>query len=342
MLVNSSDTARKPSLPRLSIKALGELMPMFLWLDAEGTILGMGPTLSKVVGGPSAIGHSVTDCFQMGRGRMRQAAFDLSPSHRLHLTPRSWPDVSLRGVAVPLVEEGLMLNLTFGVHLNKAIRAFRLTEADFTTSDLTMELLYLQEAKTAVLGELRALNSRLERARRSAEDAARTDPLTGLSNRRAFDIALEATLEASRRGGAPFALAQLDLDHFKAVNDTLGHAAGDHVLAEVAKILREETREMDVVSRVGGDEFVMLLRDSLEPSRLQHMGERIIARLEVPIPFEGHECRISGSIGVAMSKDYADPLAEEMMADADAALYKSKREGRARCTLSTPGMGLAL
>ncbi|WP_406721023.1 MULTISPECIES: GGDEF domain-containing protein [Thioclava] len=339
MLISQMETAPVPRAPTLSVEALGQLMPMFLWLDGDGTILGMGPTLMKVVGGASALGHSVTDCFQMGRGRTRQATFDISPSRRIHLTPRSWPDVSLRGVVVPIVQRGVMLNLTFGVHLNKAIRAFRLTEADFSTSDLTMELLYLQEAKTAVLGELRALNHRLERARRSAEDAARTDPLTGLSNRRAFDIALEASLEAGRRGGAPFALAQLDLDHFKAVNDTLGHAAGDHVLAVVAKILREETREMDVVSRVGGDEFVMLLRDSVDPERLRMMGARIIARLEEPIPFEGHECRISGSIGVAMSQDYDDPVAEEMMADADAALYTSKREGRARCTLSVPGSG---
>ncbi|OCX64694.1 hypothetical protein BFP70_10975 [Thioclava sp. SK-1] len=323
---------------RMSTVALGQLMPMCLWLGPDHTILSMGPTLEKIIGGPDAIGKSFHDVFLIGRGGARTCA-KLEPTRRIHLSLRKKPAISLRGALVQSDGGGFILNLTFGIHLTEAIREFSMTEADFASSDLAMELLYLQEAKTVVLNELRGLNRRLEDARRSAEDQARTDALTGLSNRRAFDAALSSALVDRRLSGRPFALAHLDLDHFKAVNDTLGHAAGDQVLTQVARILREETRDRDVVARVGGDEFVLLLRDILDPAPLQALGVRIISRLEEPVPFENTVCRISGSIGVVISSNYDDPTPEQMMADADAVLYQSKREGRARCTIAPPPLG---
>jgi diguanylate cyclase (GGDEF)-like protein len=333
------------ALAGLSPQAMGQLMPMFLWLDRRGTVRALGPTLGKILGPDCPIGTSFSRHFQLGSARARRSgaagAGMMAGGRRLHLTLCARPEISLRGSAVEIGQdgaEGVLVNLTFGIHLAEAVRVFSLTEADFAPSDLAMELLYLQEAKTAVLDELRALNERLEDARRSAVTQALTDPLTGLANRRAFDLALDRAIKGLGLGGAPFALAHVDLDHFKAVNDTLGHAAGDFVLAKAAEVLREETRRGDVVARVGGDEFVLLLRGALAPERLAAMGARIIARLEQPWVFDGATCRISGSIGVALSAQYVRPDAELMLADADAALYASKRQGRGRCTIAgNPG-----
>ena len=192
-----------------------------------------------------------------------------------------------------------------------------------------MELLYLFEANAAVRSELSALNERLEGARSAAEEQALTDTLTGLRNRRAMDIALDAMLA----DGMPFALLHLDLDFFKAVNDTHGHAAGDHVLRAAASALTSATRTGDTVARVGGDEFVVLLPGQTDALRLQGIADRIIARLEVPIAFEGQICRISGSIGITTTLRFAQASAEAMLADADLALYASKRAGRGRATI---------
>ena len=153
-----------------------------------------------------------------------------------------------------------------------------------------------------------------------------TDPLTGLRNRRALDMMLNILMDQE----APFALMHLDLDYFKAVNDRLGHGAGDHVLREVARILRRETRATDTVARVGGDEFVLIMPYMVDLKQLRLIGQRMIAAISNPIDFEGQSCQISGSIGVVTSAGYAHDAVEKMIADADAALYAAKRAGRGR------------
>lgn len=347
------------TIPELSAEALGRFMPMFLWLDRRGRIRGLGPTLAKILGPEPVIGTPFVRHFALRRARAttREAGRDggghggggrgggggmgggmgaLIGGRRLNLTLAAWPEFSLRGTAEEVGPAGageLLLNLSFGIDLAGAVRAFGLTEADFAPSDLAMELLYLNEAKAAVLGELRALTGRLEEARRSALDQALRDPLTGLANRRAFDAALERMLIMLPRGGRPFALAHIDLDFFKEVNDSLGHAAGDQVLMRTAEVLQGETRGGDMVARVGGDEFIMLLRGLTDRGQLQRLAGRIIARLEEPIGCEGRSCCISASIGIAVSSDYAAPDADRMLADADSALYHSKRSGRGCFTL---------
>ncbi|PCD77419.1 GGDEF domain-containing protein [Pseudothioclava arenosa] len=339
-----------------ALTELGGLMPMYLSLDAGGRVRAMGPTLKKIAGGVG-LGQPIETYFEPRRGWRRSGAmrvpgpdgapqpeillgkWRVAPGRRIHLWLRKHPDIGLRGSAIALPPSsggGALINLTFGVHLAQAVRCFGLTNDDFAPSDLAVELLYLQEAKAVIMAELRGLTARLEDARAAALDKAMTDALTGLANRRAFDAEFAGAIAATRAGGGGFALAHLDLDHFKAVNDSLGHAAGDRVLEDVARILREEIRHEDLAARIGGDEFILLLRGDLASERLKELGERIIARLEVPIPFEGGLCRISGSIGVILSRSYDHPSAERMIADADAALYESKRSGRARCTIIRP------
>lgn len=323
----------------LAISALGlaRLMPMFLWLDAGGKIRGAGPTLAKILGGGGLVGADFFDMFEIRRPRGITGTEQLSAQAgaRLQLRLHRGARTAFRGLAMPLAGgAGLLINLSFGISVADAVRDHGLTDADFAPTDLTIELLYLAEAKAVVMGELHDLARRLQRAKVDAEAEALTDMLTGLSNRRGFDNVLGALL----RGGRPFSLMHVDLDYFKQVNDTYGHAAGDHVLRRVAQRLRGETRGNDMIARIGGDEFVLLFPGLDQPDCLSGIAERIIARLSQPIDYAGTPCRISASVGFTLSASYAEPSAERMLADADAALYASKKAGRHIWTQWTPDL----
>ncbi len=315
----------------LAPAALDRLMPMHLALSRDGVVTGAGMTLAKLFPHGPLTGRLLFDLFDLRRaGKIStMAGLQARLGQPLTLLRRDG-GASLRGLAVPLAgAEGLLLNLSFGIGVVEAVRAFGLTDADFAPTDLAIELLYVVEAKTAVMGELARLNRGLKGAKTAAEARALTDTLTGLGNRRALDAALIDVLAAGTR----FALLHLDLDFFKRVNDTHGHAAGDHVLQAVAATLRAATREGDIITRVGGDEFTLILPVPPDSAGLMRVADRIIAGLEVPIAFDGKECRISGSIGITLSTLYAAPAATDMQSDADAALYASKRAGRGRATL---------
>lgn len=298
--------------------ALARLMPMALWLDATGRVLAMGPTLARVVGGTGTLAEAFTVELPEGAGDVAA----LVAAGRLRLRGRD--GVLLRGIAVPDGAGGAVLDLSFGLGVVEAVRRYGLTEADFAATGLTVELLYLVEAKTAVTEELRRLNARIEGARVRAEAEAQSDPLTGIGNRRALMAALEAMVASGRR----FGLLQVDLDHFKAVNDRLGHAAGDRVLAEAARILAAETRAGDAVARIGGDEFVLLLPSVPDAARLERVALRLVARMAAPIRIDGAEVRIGASIGGLISGAKGGGGAEVLLAEADAALYAAKRAGR--------------
>lgn len=335
--------------PRLSVDlaAMARLMPMYAWVTADGRLRSLGPTLAKICGPRAVPGMPFLDLFRCLRSACAKGAAHLAAAQddRLAFALRDNPDTVLRGQVVSLGPgQGMLLNLSFGISAAEAVAAYGLNSSDFAITDLTVELLYLTEANAAVMGELAALNERLLRARNRAERRALTDSLTGLSNRRA----LELSLRRLTQGGVPvherrqivdaadisgFAVLQLDLDRFKAVNDTFGHAAGDHVLRHVGMALRAETRLTDVVARLGGDEFVLILPGFTDPQAVMKLARRIISRLESPIEYQGQMCRISGSIGIALSSDYAIADIDRMLADADAALYMSKHEGRGRAML---------
>jgi diguanylate cyclase len=324
----------------LDLAELSALMPMHLWVGRAGDIRSVGSTLQKVCAGGICPGQAFAAHFRILRPHSMPGSDSLgvTAGRRLHLAPVARPETIMRGHGVDLGGgQGLLLNLSFGINAIRAVREHALSSADFAVTDLTVELLYLAEAKTAVMAELNALNRRIDGARHVAETQAQTDALTGLANRRAYEGALAAAISASGRGTA-FALVHLDLDYFKAVNDRLGHAAGDAVLTAVAQVLRQETRQHDLVARIGGDEFVLILSAPATEDMVRGIGRRIIAALEKPIPVEGAVARISGSLGATFSTLYADPAGEQMQADADTALYMSKRMGRGRTTIFAPGM----
>jgi diguanylate cyclase (GGDEF)-like protein len=316
----------------ISAAAMDRLMPMHLAFCARGMITGVGVTLAKLFPDTTLIGQSLFDVFSLRRAGAitTMPALRARAGQTLSLS-RSDGGASLRGIAQSLLDcDGMILNLSFGIGVVDAVRDFGLTDTDFAPTDLAIELLYVVEAKAAVMGELARLNTGLKGAKSAAEARALTDTLTGLGNRRALDEAVARIIDLNR----PFALLHLDLDFFKAVNDTRGHAAGDHVLVAVADVLRHATRDGDIVTRVGGDEFVLVLPNPPNAETLLRIANRIIAGLEVPIAFEGQDCRISGSIGIAQSAQFTPVNLDQLQAAADAALYASKRAGRGRATLA--------
>lgn len=320
------------SVPR---QVFDRLAPLSLWTRNDGSITHLGPTLGKILGEIAPKGN-VFSLFDFRQPRGLACLEDIPPEGlRVLIRLDQDPEVGFRGLVLPMGEE-VFFQLAVGISLLQRLGDFNLTAGDLSPADLTSEILYLLEAQSAVLNQSRALNRRLEEARSQARRQALTDPLTGLWNRRALLDLLETLTSARRR--EEFALMQIDLDHFKHVNDTLGHAAGDHVLKEVAKILQSETRREDLVARVGGDEFILVFRSVQARDQLDTIARRIISRIEEPIPFEGKVCEISASIGSTFSHDYARLDIDTLLEDADLATYASKRAGRGRHTLFDPAL----
>lgn len=305
---------------------LRTLCPMFVLLDGDGTIRQAGPTLQKLRSDQPLPGRAFLDVFDLVRPRSITSFRDLMASEGVKLSVkfRDEPRTALKGLVSPLPAGGAVINLSFGISILEAVRDYALTSADFSGTDLAIELLYLVEAKSAAMEASRSLNLRLQGAMLAAEEQAYTDTLTGLKNRRAMDHILEHLVSSK----ATFALMHLDLDFFKAVNDELGHAAGDHVLTEAARIMLEETRNDDTVARIGGDEFVLIFRGLSDRDVLQRIAERLISRLQQPMDYQGQSCTISASIGTALSAQIPSLDPADILKAADMALYEAKRSGR--------------
>jgi len=164
-------------------------------------------------------------------------------------------------------------------------------------------------------------------AERDLQHRALHDALTGLANRRLFVERLEAAVAECAPGDAVGVL-YLDLDGFKAVNDTLGHAAGDELLCRVADLLGRGVRPGDTVARLGGDEFAVVCTGAGGPADAQAVGARLLQALAAPVVLEGGQARVGASIGVALGA--AGASAEGLLRAADAAMYEAKRAGKGR------------
>ncbi|MEM9247681.1 MAG: diguanylate cyclase, partial [Pseudomonadota bacterium] len=178
----------------------------------------------------------------------------------------------------------------------------------------------------------RAFVDALEAANDRIIQQARQDPLTELPNRRFIDEVMDAEVTNS---DAPRTLVRIDLDHFKNVNDTLGHAAGDFVLRKVADVMRAHVRENDVAARVGGDEFVILLAAGTTEEDAVILTERLRQQIREDMHYEDQTCRIGASFGVASALTGLIPN-EDLLKSADAALYVAKAMGRDATHLYTP------
>ncbi|WP_421121495.1 putative bifunctional diguanylate cyclase/phosphodiesterase [Aquihabitans daechungensis] len=179
----------------------------------------------------------------------------------------------------------------------------------------------LTESLEEKIGELTAREQQLSHQ-------ALHDPLTGLANRRLFSDRVEHALNRSRRTGDLSAVLFIDLDDFKTVNDSLGHAAGDRLLASVAARMSGCVRPGDTVARLGGDEFGILLEEMEGPEHASHVARRILESLDVAFPLDGRQVFTRASVGVAVADSTAGYVGADLLSDADVALYAAKGSGK--------------
>ena len=195
--------------------------------------------------------------------------------------------------------------------------AFDITEDALMTAQL-------KAAKDEAIGK----NIELELANHRIEHNSLHDPLTGLANRRKLDFALERLTQDGRETRQKFAILHIDLDRFKEINDTLGHAAGDAMLVHASEVLSRSIRLGDIVARIGGDEFVILALHAND-AEMSALAGRIVEEMRQPIDFQGFSCRCGVSIGIALASGLRVD-ARKVLINADIALYRAKSQGRNR------------
>jgi len=185
--------------------------------------------------------------------------------------------------------------------------------------------------------KLEAANEEMAAMNRKLQEMSYTDELTGVYNRRFFNLSLEEEIRRSERYRHSFSLAILDIDHFKRINDEHGHSSGDMVLSEIGRILKANSRGSDVVCRFGGEEFAVVLPET-GLDRAKHFAEKMLQSVrenEFALQ-ESSTAKITASIGLSMYPSGGGTF-EELVSTADKALYRAKNEGRDRvCVQETP------
>lgn len=204
----------------------------------------------------------------------------------------------------------------------------------------TAELLQRIEELSADNDALQAQIAARTQAELHAQHLADHDALTGLPNRRLLEDRLARAIVSSQRNGRQSAVMFVDLDRFKAVNDALGHAAGDLVLKEMAQRLVGQLREADTVCRIGGDEFVVVLPEIKHASDAAQVARKVLEQLSRPVPYEGRELTVTPSIGISVYPSDGEDAAA-LIRNADAAMYHAKDRGRANFQFFTSRMNRA-
>lgn len=196
-------------------------------------------------------------------------------------------------------------------------------------NELITKMSSLNNELTNLTRDLNKKNQELEKANATIREIMNTDPLTGLMNRRAFHEILRKSMAFSRRHNFPLTLVMSDIDHFKVVNDTCGHDAGDKVLKTVAKILHKSCRAEDTAARFGGEEFLSLLPNT-NASSAMHCAERLRNKIE-SVSIAGIPRKITASFG--LTELLPSDTEESVIQRADEALYEAKKKGRNCCVV---------
>lgn len=290
---------------------------------------------------------------ELARTNMRFDAALRNMSHGLSMFDRErrlviWNDryVEIYGLAPPVLKAGVHVN---DVMVDLVARGILKSESGPSAVQQKIEqmdglamnaqrveeltdgrLILITRQPTADGGWVATHQDITEQRRSEAEitHLARHDPLTGLANRAEFNARLNEASKRLRRSGSAVTVMMLDLDKFKAVNDTLGHPAGDRLLIEVAQRLKAAVRETDVLARLGGDEFAIIQESGVD----QHEGAialalRIIHTISQPFDLNGHQAVVGTSIGIAMAPEHGT-VPEDLLKKADLALYDVKANGR--------------
>ena len=254
---------------------------------------------------------------------------------RIRRTPGGRETMIRQAMVAPLAgESGVIGIITI---------ANRLTEGTAFGADdlLLLETIANQAAVALENGQLEQSLAELSHLKEQLRYQAYHDPLTDLPNRSAFAEAASQRIADEADGDPRSVVLLLDLDDFKAVNDTLGHAAGDDLLVMVAERIRGCLREDDVAARLGGDEFAILMRDEPSLERATSVAQRLISSLSSSFPVRGHDIVVGVSIGIVMSSG-TDQTADDLLGNADVAMYTAKSEGRRRFAVFDPTLHAAV
>ena len=229
--------------------------------------------------------------------------------------------------AHPKLRDVPVILLTGQTDVETKIRGLELGASDYVTKPFDAgELL----ARIKVHLKTKALQDALKRSNEELRKLSTLDPLTGLFNRRHFMAELEKEFRRAQRYDTPLSFVMIDIDHFKKLNDTYGHQAGDDVLRELGALLRREIRDTDVPGRYGGEEFCVLLPQTPVDGAAE-FAERFRRAVEGHVfPAQGRTLRITASLGVAWCPAEGVERAQDLIEKADGALYQAKREGRNR------------
>ena len=269
-------------------------------------------------------------------------AFELCKTHKpdLIILDRVMPDLLgtefcrlLRSVSPSFMPHIIML--TGSTEKESVIEGLDAGAADYVTKPFDdQELL----ARVRVGIRTRELQKQVEAKNRLLEELALSDPLTGLPNRRALELWAQRELDSAVRHGFPFWVVMADVDRFKQVNDTFGHAAGDLVLKQFSQIIRANSRSSEMCGRLGGEEFIMIFTHSTREGVVAAV-ERVRAELEMTnFAFSGCSCMVTSSFGVCgVEPGQKQTTLSALMDAADAALYSAKHHGRNRIEIAQAG-----
>jgi diguanylate cyclase (GGDEF)-like protein/PAS domain S-box-containing protein len=227
------------------------------------------------------------------------------------------------------VDAGVRDTLGVALRAEGAVRDYEVHMKDRAGREFWL-LLSAQRLHYAGEDCLLAALANIDDRKRLQEDMRRRamhDPLTTLPNRAMFLEALERAIRKARRRSARFSVLFIDLDRFKEVNDTLGHHAGDELLQTMAERLGSAVRQSDLVARMGGDEFVVLIEEHRGPEEVMIVAQKILSMLERPVLLDWREVSISGSVGIASFPDDGTDV-ESLVKNADTAMYQAKERGR--------------
>ncbi len=251
----------------------------------------------------------------------------LNRSHALGL--------SILQIAGGLGLAGFALALLLARWVTRPLNTMSKAVAGFSTAQLIVGLPVSRQDEIGQLArsfdemqqQIHQQFAELQANRRELEHLARHDVLTGLPNRRLFMERLDNALDRAKRAQTPLAVMFIDMDHFKAINDTWGHDAGDAALEWVAQQLLANTRKSDTVARLGGDEFVVLLESPMQPEQIDSIAQKLIDSMREPWFFDGHLCSIGLSMGISLFPANGD-TADALLSAADTAMYRVKSGSR--------------
>jgi diguanylate cyclase (GGDEF)-like protein len=309
-------------------------------IDSSGTIVARSRDTDRFIG-QKAVPAVLEALAKSQEGQLRTTTKDGIPVFTAHITSQRWGWSIVVGAPVQKLEESLQTHLlrvvlgttaALGLGLWVALTIARRVLS--SVHGLNKAALDLGEGKPVALPDIQLREAEavgiaiLQAARSMATEkyTAQHDPLTGLANRTLFNTEARRQLALATRQSDSMAIIALDLDGFKQVNDTHGHAAGDKVLIEVARRLGATLRTSDIAARLGGDEFMVLLC-AANAATAKQTANRMIARLAQP--YADMPCTVSASAGIAVYSQHGVTI-DELMAAADQALYAAKAAGKNR------------